>query len=345
MSRDAGSPDPGPDPAPEPEDTERVAPASTPNAEDARFETSHAADAAPEIPHADDAAPEIPHAEDIAPQASRPIAPDEEFVQAVDEPAVFFDPEQEVYTLAHRPRGRRLRSAVSVTVLALAAFATGLYLFNYLVMPRLIHSTATVRVPDLSNLTLERAEKALTPLGLQLSRAGERFDPSVPRGFILSQDPPPDTPVRGRKRVTVMVSLGEEFSSVPALFGESQRGAEQLLESAGLKIGGVTRAPSDQVGEGLVVASDPPGESVMPRGSEVSLLISTGTGQAYYLMPDLVGREIGGVRRQLESFGFQVILPPSAPAIGAIAHQDPAPGTRITRDATILLQPAGRLIR
>src|SRR5439155_24570937 len=144
-----------------------------------------------------------------------------------------------------------------------------LFLFNNAIMPRLIHSAGEVRVPDLGNLTVEQAEKALQPIGLQLSRAGERFDPSVPRGFILSQDPGAETPVRGTRRVLVIVSLGEEFSSVPSLFGESVRTAQYLLERAGLRMGPITRAPSDEVGDGLVVGTDPPGESVLARETPV----------------------------------------------------------------------------
>ena len=74
---------------------------------------------------------------------------------------------------------------------ALLAFATGIVLFNAVVMPRLVHGVNDVRVPQLVGLTLDQAEQTLRPLGLQLSRAGERFDPSVPRGFVLEQDPTP----------------------------------------------------------------------------------------------------------------------------------------------------------
>jgi serine/threonine-protein kinase len=145
--------------------------------------------------------------------------------------------------------------------------------------------------------------------------------------------------------VSVVVSLGEEFSSVPGLYGESMRGARLLIERAGLRVGGVTRAPSDDVGEGLVVASDPPAESVLPRDTPVGLWISIGSGPETYVMPDLAGREIGGVRRQLEALGFHVVVPPSAPSMGAIVSQSPAAGVRIARDATIALQATGRLIR
>jgi len=242
-------------------------------------------------------------------------------------------------------RSHRIAVGSSLLGLAIVAFITGLILFNNLVMPRLIHRAGEVKVPDLANLTFEQGERQAAPLGLQLLRAGERFDPSVPSGFILSQDPPEGTPVRGRHRVMVVVSLGEEFSSVPELFGESLRGTRLLLERAGLRVGGITHAPSEEVGQGLVVDTDPPAESVLPRGTLVALLVSTGTGPEEFVMPDLLGRQVTGVRRQLESLGFRVFTPPASPSSGIIMFQDPPPGSRITRDANIMLQVTGRVIR
>ena len=237
---------------------------------------------------------------------------------------------------------RSLRAFVLLVGLALVAFGTGLWLFNRVVMPRLIHGISQAEVPEVRGLTLEQAGQALRAADLQLSRAGERFDPTVARGFILSQDPSPGTPVRGRKRVQVMLSLGEEFSSVPELFGESQRSAEQLLHSAGLKLGGITRAPSDEVGEGLVAGSDPGPESVMPQGSSVQLLLSTGSGEESVVMPDLLGHEVSGIRRQLEAVGFKVKVSGGS---GTVVTQRPAAGSRITRETEIDLQATGRVIR
>jgi beta-lactam-binding protein with PASTA domain len=263
-----------------------------------------------------------------------------------DEPPPAPDPDSdEAFPLRDRRRSHRLRDSAVVLVLAFAAFAVGLGIFNGVVMPRLIHSTGQVQVPDLANLTLEQAERALRPTGLVLSRAGERFDPGVPRGFILGQDPAPGTPVRGRTRVSVSVSLGQEFSSVPELFGESPRSARLLLERAGLEMGAVTKAPSDEVGRDLVVTSDPPAESVLPRGTPVSLLVSTGAGAEAYVMPDLTGRELNGVRRQLEALGFRVEVAADAPSVGAIVSQSPPAGSRVTRDVTVSLVATGRIIR
>ncbi len=245
------------------------------------------------------------------------------------------------------PAGRRhpVRDALGTTAVALLAFAVGLLVFNYVLMPRFIHREGEVRVPDLANLTVEQAQKSLEPTGLVLSRAGERFDPGVERGRIVQQDPTAGTPVRGRRRVSVTVSLGEEYSSVPALFGETRRGAELLLEHSGLRAVGITRAPSDAVGEGLVVATDPPAETVLPRGTVVALLVSTGPGEDVFVMPELVGREIGRARKQLEAQGFKVLSPPGGPTMGPIVAQDPPPGARLTRDMSITLQAAGRVVR
>lgn len=237
---------------------------------------------------------------------------------------------------------RHVRETMQTVGTALLAFVVGLMVFNSLVMPRIIHRAGEVRVPDLSNLTVEQAEKALAPTGLALSRAGERFDAGVPRGRIMLQEPVAGTRVRGRARVRITVSMGEEFSNVPALSGESRRSAEMLLEQAGLKVGGVTRAPSDAVAEGLVVDTDPPAESMLPHGTPVALLLSSGLPEDVFVMPDVVGREIGRVRMQFEAHGFKVLSPPAAPASGAVISQEPAAGSRLTRDMSIMLQAAGR---
>jgi len=114
---------------------------------------------------------------------------------------------------------RAARTALLLLVLAGAAFLTGMVVFNGLVMPQLIHGRGEARVPDLASLSEAQAEQALRATGLRLSRSGERFDPAVPRGLVLQQDPAPQTVVRAGRRVSVVLSLGEEFSSVPRLFG------------------------------------------------------------------------------------------------------------------------------
>ena len=246
---------------------------------------------------------------------------------------------------APKAKPHRLRQVLFITGLAVAAFVLGMVFFNYMLMPGLIHVESETRTPDLRDLTLEQAETTLVPLGLTLSRAGERFDRNVPSGFILTQDPRPGTPVRSNKQIRVVVSLGEEFSSIPALEGESLRSAEQLLMSAGLQMGHVSHAPSEDMGEGLVMATDPPAQSVLSRDAKVNLLVSSGSYPTAFVMPDLVGREIGRSRDRMQRSGFSVRVPPGTGVIGAIVYQHPAAGARLAPRDTIVLRAAGRLIQ
>ena len=241
-----------------------------------------------------------------------------------------------------RGKFRWLRTFIILVVLAGAAFGTGVAVFSGLLMPQFIHRHGEVRVPDLKSMSEPQAEQALRAVGLRLTRAGERFDPDMPRGLVLQQDPPAQTPVRSGRRVSVVVSLGEEFSSVPALFGSSLRGARILVERVGLSVGRITRAPSEEVGDGLVAGTDPPAESVLPRGAPVSLLVSTGSAVESYVMPEMLGRDLAAMRRQLEAFGFRVLSPEGAGSRGMIIFQDPSPGTRVDRSAVISLQGTGR---
>ena len=238
-----------------------------------------------------------------------------------------------------RRLSRRMRDGLTVVGLALLAFAVGLTVFNNVIMPRLIHSNAEVRVPDLSNLSYDQAARILGPLQLRLGRVGERFDPSVPRGFILTQDPLPDTPLRMHRRVMVMVSLGEEFSPVPEMVGSSLRGAALTIEHAGLGLSGTTRAPAEELGEGMVVATDPPSGTVVPHNWPVGLLLSSGESEESFVMPNLLGRDRGAVKAQLEALGFRVHTTGRG---GVVFVQNPAPGSRVTLGARIVIQAGGR---
>jgi serine/threonine-protein kinase len=238
----------------------------------------------------------------------------------------------------------RLRPLLTTVLVAVAAFFTGLVLFNEVVMPRWVHRGTETRVPDLQNLNLRQAARVLDPLGLRLSVRGEQYDPQVPKGFVLWQDPPANDIVRAGRPISVLVSLGEEFMSVPALYGESKRGAGLLLSRSGLALGDVVEAYSDEVGQGLVVATEPGAQSVVNRDAAVSVLVSRGAPGETYLMPDLLGRDVKSVKSDLEALGFVVQVVGDLGKLASIVEQIPLPGSRIRRGQTLVLKVAGQVI-
>lgn len=238
----------------------------------------------------------------------------------------------------------RLRVLAVTVLVAVAAFFTGLGLFNYILMPRWVHQGSEVPVPDLSNLNLRQAERVLDQVGLRLSVKGEQFDPQVPKGFILWQDPPVNDVVRRGRPVSVLVSLGEEYAALPVLYGESRRGASLLLSRSGLQLGESVEAFTDEVGAGLVAATEPGAQAVVPRGSAVSVLVSRGSLSDLYLMPDLRGRDVKSVKDDLEALGFQVQVVGDVGRLASIVEQIPLPGSRIRRGQALVLKVAGQVI-
>ena len=230
-------------------------------------------------------------------------------------------------------------------VIAGIAFVTGLVLFDEVVMPRFVRQGGDVAIPDLSNLNKDQAEQVLARTGLKLSLSAERFDPAIPRGFVIAQDPEPGRHVKAGRRVTVSLSLGEEFANVPELFGESLRSARLLIDRAGLRTGTLGRVVTSEVGPGLVVATEPPLGAVVPRGAVVNLLVCIPSEPEAYVMPDLVGRDALAAERDLEALGFRVETTGPGSNFARIETQNPAPGGRVLRGQAIALGVAGRLIQ
>ena len=240
---------------------------------------------------------------------------------------------------------RSVRAVVGTILVAGLAFVTGLVLFDRVVMPRFTRQAGDVLVPDLANLNRQQAESVLARSGLALSVAAERFDAAAPRGFVIAQDPEPGRPVRAGRRVSVTISLGEEFANVPELFGESLRGARLLLDRAGLRAGAIGRVITSETGPGLVVAAEPAFGAVVARGTPVNLLVCIANEPEAFVMPDLVGRDAQTAERDLESLGFRVDVTGPGSKFARIEAQNPSPGARVLRGQTVTLTVAGRLIQ
>jgi beta-lactam-binding protein with PASTA domain len=240
---------------------------------------------------------------------------------------------------------RSLQALGGTIVVAALAFATGLLLFDRVYMPQFTRQAGDVTVPDLSNLNRQQAEAILARNRLRLSIVAERFDPAVPRGFVIAQDPAAGRPVRAGRPVHVSLSLGEEFANVPELFGESLRGARLLLDRAGLRAGAIGRVITSETGPGLVVSAEPPFGAVVPRGTAVNLLVCAQSEPEAFVMPDLVGRAAQAAERDLEALGFRVQVEGPGSNFARIESQDPQPGARVLRGQNIVLHVAGRLIQ
>jgi len=93
--------------------------------------------------------------------------------------------------------------------------------------------------------------------------------------------------------------------SMPDIIGLTQENAITTLESNGLKvdIANIKTELSDDVEEGLVIASDPMKNSAVKKGEEVILTVSSGK---YIVIDNYIGQQYADIQSQLKELGFIV---------------------------------------
>ena len=242
---------------------------------------------------------------------------------------------------SERRRGPRFSFWSGTLLLAGVALLGGFLVMNLVLMPSFTRQGAEVQVPEVTGQSEVEAERALAMEGLKLSKISEQWSPDVPRGFVISQDPGAGGTVKRGRRISVIVSLGAQGTSVPLLEGVTARQAQLLLEGSGLRAGRIAKVFTEESSKDLVVASDPPGETLVEQGTVVNLLVSLGPRPQSYLLPDLVGKDVQDVARGLREEGFLVEVRVGGPKQrpGLVSAQEPSSGHRVSpRDSVVLYE-------
>jgi eukaryotic-like serine/threonine-protein kinase len=133
-----------------------------------------------------------------------------------------------------------------------------------------------VTIPSLLNMDIDSARALTRGMDLVLREAGRVYSTNVPADRIVSQNPPANAKAERNSTVEVQLSLGSESARVPAITEMSEIQARRLLTEAGLSAGQVREQYSDTYTKGLVLASDPPANTPVPKGSLVALVVSKG---------------------------------------------------------------------
>lgn len=230
-------------------------------------------------------------------------------------------------------------------LIALVAFASGLLLFNFLIMPRVVGLGEEVEVPDVVGLSHSQAEATLAEEGLSGIVESERFDSQIPEGFVVAQDPLPQTLVKEGRTVGLVLSRGPEMVEVPYLDGVALDLAESVLRRAGLGVGRVDTVASPEVPPGHVVSSDPPGGEMLPRGSRITLSVRRSEVPRFQ-MPDLRGFRLAQAQVIVLEHGLALgdvryVFRPSEPE-GVVLMQVPEAGSSVSAGDTVELAIASR---
>jgi len=238
-----------------------------------------------------------------------------------------------------------LRKTLTGLVAAAVLFAAGVLLFNFVIMPLLIHQRDTVIVPDISGLSRSRAERTLERTGLQMRVGREDYNADAPAGYVIGQNPRANETVKEGRTIEVVLSLGARTQRVPDIRGMSLRQARGALSRVNLRVGSIARLSSNGPPREEVVAFEPDAASEVVEGTPVNLIVRVGGRRARYAMPDLTGQDLLFIREKLRDLGFRVaaVRYERRPGVfpNTVVGQSPAPGAMIREGDSIELVAAG----
>lgn len=164
-----------------------------------------------------------------------------------------------------------------------------------------------VSVPDLYKMSTAEAVKVLGDLDLKMKIADERlFSKDIEDGRVMRQEPDPGTRVKRNVSVRVVLSAGTKTIIVPSLVGNSARSASAIFTKNGLNLTNISEVFCDYVVGNNIIAQEPVPGSSMIKGSRVNILVSLGSKEKVYVMPDLIGRNYDRVINHLEGAGFRI---------------------------------------
>jgi serine/threonine-protein kinase len=220
----------------------------------------------------------------------------------------------------------RLRRSIPYVVAAGGGFLLAYLIVAFFVFPAGV-IPQDVRVPNVIGLTYNDAVRTLQTKGFQAERGETRFHNAAPKGTVLDQQPAPDARENPNTRVTLVISGGQRYATVPGVIGMSRELALSALESAGFDAGEVTERPSNDP-RGAVIDSRPRPGMQAPVPSAVALVLSAGP--TTVIVPDVVGRTVSDARVFLRQVGLNVgdIGGAIADASAVVTAQSPAAGSQ-----------------
>jgi serine/threonine-protein kinase len=190
-------------------------------------------------------------------------------------------------------------------------------------------------MPDVTGKTEADAIKELRKAGL-VATLHDEHSSTVAKGRVTKTDPIALHQVQKGSRVDVYVSSGPEIVTVPPVVGKDQADAKAALEDAGLRVTVHKQESSEP--KDRVTGQDPGANSKVPRGSRVTITVSSGTKKVK--VPDVRGRtqeEASGIL-QGKGFTVRVIqIDGTADQDGKVIRQSPAPGADRDKGSTVTI--------
>jgi len=237
----------------------------------------------------------------------------------------------------------RLRRLIPYVIALMGGFLLAYLEVAFFVFPAGI-IPQDVRVPNVIGLSFSDADQQLKAKGFSAERGETRYHNAAPKGTVLDQQPAPGSRDTPGTRITLVVSGGQRYGTVPGVIGMSRELALNAIEQAGFDAGEVTERPSNEP-RGAVIDSRPRPGTQAPIPTAIALVLSAGP--TTVVVPDVVGRSLADARLLLRQVGLSVGdvqwgLGAVADASAAVVSQSPPAGAQAASGSRVNVSVASR---
>lgn len=221
------------------------------------------------------------------------------------------------------------------------AFVIGAAILVYLIFTNssnlLFSNRDDVTIINFVDTTLDefRASEYNTLLDLQVI---EEYNSSYPAGTIIRQNPKAGRTVKEGQKITLTVSLGTQYVTVPETKNMVAEDAEQTLKDMGLNV--LQKPMQDNtVASGSVIYSSPAAGETVEGGSTVILYTSRAVAKSTVQIPSLTGKTIEDARNDVRDLNVSIrtVDQASSEPAGTVLSQTPAAGSEVRISAVITL--------
>ena len=194
---------------------------------------------------------------------------------------------------------------------------------------------AQIAVPLLVGLSPADANKAIAAAGLQIGTTTPAYSDTVTAGAVIDGVPAAGTQVRKNTQIDLLVSQGPAPAGAQSYIGLSSDQALNELTAAGYKV--LSKyGYSDTVPAGSVITQSPPANTPLPKGSNITIVISSGSAKA--AVPNVLKQSTTAATTNLENAGFVVKVKSSgARKSKVVVAISPKAGTKLKRGGTVTI--------
>jgi eukaryotic-like serine/threonine-protein kinase len=225
--------------------------------------------------------------------------------------------------------------------------------YFYIYLPNVTNHGKSIKVPDLSGLTMEEAEKKLKEYSLRISINDSSYSDEAKPLTILKQFPKVDEEVKESRTIYVSINrVTPPTLPVPDLVDRSLINAEVVLKSNDLKRGMIVYEASPF--RNLVKEMRHKGQVILAgtrihKGAVIDLIVGDGNGPADFVVGNLIGDSYKTALLKLSGWNLhlgKVEIPEGVDTTGIAAivyKQLPAKGdsVRIGDPIDIWIAPKG----